>query len=93
MAKTVLQMSAKTQMRGRVMALWAMVWQGSTPVGGPFVGWVGEHAGARWSLLVGGIPTIVVGLLAYPALSRLDGRDTAAEQVAAETLIEPARER
>jgi hypothetical protein len=54
------------------MALWALAWVGSTPIGGPVVGWIGEHAGARWSLLVGGIPTLLLGVAAYPALSKLD---------------------
>jgi MFS family permease len=71
-AKTTLQLAATPAMRGRVMALWGLAWVGSTPIGGPIVGWVGEHLGARWSLLVGGIPTLILGLAAYPALSKLD---------------------
>jgi MFS family permease len=71
MAKTALQLSAAPGMRGRVMSLWAVAWQGSTPIGGPLVGWVGQELGARWSLLVGGLPTIALGLLAYPVLTRM----------------------
>jgi MFS family permease len=74
LAKTALQMSAASTMRGRVMALWGVAWQGSTPIGGPIVGWAGAEFGARWSLLVGGVPTIVVGLLALPVLARVDRR-------------------
>lgn len=70
--KIALQMTARPDMRGRVMALWALAWVGSTPIGGPIVGWVGENLGARWSLLVGGIPTMAIGLALYPMLSRLD---------------------
>lgn len=77
-AKTFLQLAAVPSMRGRVMALWALAWLGSTPIGGPIVGWVGEHAGARWSLLVGGIPTVIVGVSAYPILNRLDRERPAA---------------
>lgn len=73
-AKTTLQLASTPAMRGRVMALWALAWVGSTPIGGPIVGWIGEHLGARWSLLVGGIPTLLLGLAAYPALSKLDPR-------------------
>jgi MFS family permease len=73
-AKTTLQLAAAPHMRGRVMALWALAWLGSTPIGGPIVGWVGEQLGARWSLLVGGVPTLAVGLGAFPLLSRLDRR-------------------
>jgi MFS family permease len=70
-AKTTLQLAAKPSMRGRVMALWALAWLGSTPIGGPIVGWVGQVAGARWSLVIGGLPTLICGLAALPALSRI----------------------
>ncbi|HUC27265.1 MAG TPA: MFS transporter [Streptosporangiaceae bacterium] len=74
LAKTVLQLSSTAAMRGRVMALWAVAWLGSTPVGGPIVGWVGEELGARWSLIIGGIPTLAVGIVTYPTLARVDRR-------------------
>jgi MFS family permease len=61
-------------MRGRVMALWGVAWMGSTPIGGPVVGWAGQELGARWSLLIGGIPAVVAGLIAYPVLARVDRR-------------------
>ncbi|MBO0894450.1 MAG: MFS transporter, partial [Acidimicrobiales bacterium] len=71
MAKTSLQMAAAPAMRGRVMALWAFAWLGSTPVGGPIVGWVGQVAGARWSLVIGGVPTLICGLLTLRAMGRI----------------------
>jgi len=74
MAKTVLQLAATPEMRGRVMALWGLAWLGSTPIGGPIVGWVGQEAGPRWSLVVGGVPTLLCGLLALPALVTIDRR-------------------
>jgi MFS family permease len=83
LAKTALQMSAASTMRGRVMALWGVAWQGSTPIGGPIVGWAGAEFGARWSLIVGGVPTILVGVLALPLLVRVDRRR--AERGAADT--------
>ena len=67
LAKTVLQLSAPSAMRGRVMALWSVAWLGSTPVGGALVGWVGQELGARWSLLIGGVPTLICGIAAYPS--------------------------
>ena len=78
MAKTVLQLAAKPTMRGRVMALWGLAWLGSTPIGGSIVGWIGQDEGARWSLVVGGLPTLLCGLLALPALTRIDRRRAAA---------------
>jgi MFS family permease len=61
-------------MRGRVMSLWALAWLGSTPIGGPIVGWVGQDAGARWALVIGGLPTLICGIVALPALARIDRR-------------------
>ena len=78
-AKTSLQLAAKPTMRGRVMALWALAWLGSTPVGGPIVGWIGQEAGARWSLVVGGAATLLCGIAAFPALTRIDRRRAEAE--------------
>jgi MFS family permease len=74
LAKTTLQLAAKPEMRGRVMALWALAWLGSTPVGGPIVGWAGQAIGARWALVIGGLAALACGVLALPALTRLDRR-------------------
>ena len=74
LAKTTLQLSARPEMRGRVMALWALAWLGSTPIGGPIVGWVGQAIGARWALVIGGLATLACGILALPALTRIDRR-------------------
>jgi predicted MFS family arabinose efflux permease len=77
LAKTTLQLAAKPEMRGRVMALWALAWLGSTPVGGPIVGWVGQETGARWALVIGGVAALACGVLALPALTRIDRRAAA----------------
>ncbi len=74
LAKTTLQLAARPEMRGRVMALWGLAWLGSTPIGGPIVGWIGQHAGARWPLVIGGGATLICGILALPALTRIDRR-------------------
>ena len=84
LAKTVLQLSAPSAMRGRVMALWGVAWLGSTPIGGALVGWVGQELGARWALLIGGVPTLVCGIVAYPILARIDVRRAKADQVLAD---------
>jgi MFS family permease len=84
-AKTTLQLAAAPSMRGRVMALWAVAWLGSTPIGGPIVGWVGQHAGARWGLVIGGGAALACGIAALPALGRIDRRAVAAEATAAAT--------
>lgn len=63
---TTLQLHSDPELRGRVMALFSMALLGSTPVGGPLVGWIGDHVGPRWSLVVGG-----VGAIAISAVGRL----------------------
>jgi MFS family permease len=74
LAKTTLQLTARPEMRGRVMALWALAWLGSTPIGGPIVGWAGQVIGARWALVIGGLAALACGVLALPALTRIDRR-------------------
>ena len=59
----LVQLASRPDMRGRVMALYMVLFLGSTPVGGPIIGWVGQHYGGQWSLLLGGIPSILAGLL------------------------------
>jgi MFS family permease len=69
-AKTTLQLASRPELRGRVMALWAIAWGGSSVVGAPLVGWIAEQFGSRWGLVVGGVPTIVLGLVMLPVLGR-----------------------
>lgn len=53
-ANSTLQLASSPAMRGRVMALFAMAFLGTTPVGGPIAGWVSEHAGGRWAMVMQG---------------------------------------
>ncbi len=62
-ANTTMQLATAPQLRGRVMALYLMVFMGGTPLGSPFIGWIGEQFGARWTLIAGGGLTIL-GVLA-----------------------------
>jgi MFS family permease len=71
-AKTTLQLGSRPEMRGRVMALWSIAWSGSTVVGGPLVGWIAAQWGSRWGLLVGGVPTVLLGVVLLPVLRRRD---------------------
>jgi MFS family permease len=64
------QMGIDPQLRGRVMALYAMVLMGGTPVGAPLIGWVGETFGPRWTLIGGGILTMIGVLIAVVVISR-----------------------
>jgi MFS family permease len=66
-ANTTMQLATAPQLRGRVMALYLMVFMGGTPLGSPFIGWIGEQFGARWTLIGGGGLTIL-GVLASIAV-------------------------
>ena len=44
------------------MSFWTMAFLGSTPIGGPIIGWVGEKIGARWALGVGGFASIIAAV-------------------------------
>ena len=82
---STLQLRADPGMRGRVMALWFVAFQGSTPIGGPLIGWIISVAGARVGLGVGGVTCLVVALLGYLALRRLRGPGTLPGPVEIET--------
>jgi MFS family permease len=76
----IVQMRADPSMRGRVLALQAMVFLGSTPIGGPIVGAVCEAYGARAGLVIGGVGALVAaggGWLAARRTSRRRGAATA----------------
>ncbi len=57
-ANTLLQIKAREEMRGRVMALYGVAFLGSTPVGAPLIGFISQHFGGRIGILVGGVATI-----------------------------------
>ncbi len=62
-ANSTLQLAADPMMRGRVMALWAVAFLGSTPIGGPLIGWVTNVTSARWGVGVGALSCLAaVGL-------------------------------
>jgi MFS family permease len=64
-ANSTVQLLTDASMRGRVMALYMAVLNGCTLFGAPFVGWVANRYGARWSLMVGaaaGALTAMVGV-------------------------------
>jgi len=58
------QLESAPHIRGRVMALWMMAIFGSTLIGGPLIGWIGEHIGGRWAIGVGGIAALLAALFA-----------------------------
>lgn len=61
-ANSITQEVAPPDMRGRLLALTAVAFLGSTPIGGPITGWIADHISASWSLGYGGIIALGAGL-------------------------------
>ncbi|HLH64929.1 MAG TPA: MFS transporter [Solirubrobacteraceae bacterium] len=68
---STLQLGAAPEMRGRVMSLWFVAFQGSTPIGGPIVGAVIAAAGPRAGLGLGAVTALVAALAGLAAGRRL----------------------
>jgi MFS family permease len=71
---STVQLTSRPDMRGRVMALYGIVFLGSTPIGGPIAGWAAEHLGPRGALALGGAIAAAVGLAGLAVLSRRRSR-------------------
>jgi MFS family permease len=74
-ANATMQLSVDPQMRGRVAALYLMIFMGGTPLGSPFIGWLGEMFGAPWTLIGGGLITLVGVLGSVAAYVWMQGVD------------------
>ncbi len=75
-ANSTMQLRADEAYRGRVMALWAVAFLGTTPFGGPIIGWIGENVGPRWGMAVGGVATVLAGLWGMWALGTRADRES-----------------
>jgi MFS family permease len=69
-----LQLAADPVMRGRVMALYSMVFLGSTPIGGPITGWLSEAIDPRAALVLAGASGVVAAIGARAAFASAGGR-------------------
>jgi MFS family permease len=67
-ANTTLQLRSDPAMRGRVMALYGLLFLGSTPVGGPLLGWISGRWGARSGLALGGALSLAAAVAALSAI-------------------------
>jgi MFS family permease len=68
---SALQLASDPVMRGRVMALYSIVFLGSTPIGAPLAGWLSEAVDPRAALVMAGIAAIVGAVLARIAFDRV----------------------
>ena len=77
---TMAQLRAAPQMRGRVMAVYVMAVLGSTPIGGPLIGWISQEFGPRYGLAIGGIATFFGTLVLGGMMLRARRETDAAER-------------
>lgn len=68
---SALQLASEPNMRGRVMALYSIVFLGSTPIGGPLAGWLAEAIDPRAALVMAGLGALIAGLFARIAFERV----------------------
>jgi len=70
LGNSTLQLTSAPHMRGRVMSLWSVSRLGTTPIGGPLVGFIGGTLGARYGLGIGGLAAIAAGTAGFIAARR-----------------------
>lgn len=75
----IVQQESPPDMRGRLLALGAVAFLGSTPIGAPITGWIADHVSAEWSLGYGGVTTLLAVAVGSAVLWR---RGAAARQEA-----------
>jgi MFS family permease len=88
LASSVIQLFSDPAMRGRVVALLLVALGGTSPIGGPLIGWVSEQFGARVGLAAG---AVAAGLAALATLVYLRSRVTDAPRVPEEQVPVPDR--
>jgi MFS family permease len=74
---STMQLAVTPAMRGRVMALYSVVFLGSTPIGAPLVGWLAQIAGPRAGMALGAAAALAAAALAAIAYGRTNDRPLA----------------
>ena len=70
-ANAIMQLGSAPEVRGRVMALYILVFLGGTPVGAPVIGALAEAFGPRSSIVAGGVITALSGVVAAAVMVRV----------------------
>ena len=70
----IVQQESPPDMRGRLLALGAVAFLGTTPIGAPVTGWIADNVGAEWSLAYGSLTTAAAVVIGGLALLRAAGR-------------------
>jgi len=74
---STLQLAVSPLMRGRVMALYSVVFLGSTPIGAPLVGWLSQTYDPRVALLLAGVSGLSAAWAARLCFTRIAARKAA----------------
>ena len=67
---TIVQIEARPEMHGRVLALQMVLMAGTAPVGGPLMGWIADTLGGRAPIVLGGVVCLVAAAFGYFANRR-----------------------
>jgi len=89
---TLLQLESTPTMRSRVVALWSVAFLGSTPIGGPIIGLLGEYISPRWSLATSGIAAVVAAVVGFITLWNYSSPIKQPLTVSGENVIEQEKE-
>ncbi|HEY8778935.1 MAG TPA: MFS transporter [Solirubrobacterales bacterium] len=87
-----LQLEVRPDMRGRVMALYSIVFLGSTPIGGPIAGWLSEAFDPRVALVLAGVSGLSAAWAARTALARVEREHPPRAQSLRDVAEEPLTE-
>jgi len=71
---STLQLAVSAEMRGRVMALYSVVFLGSTPIGGPLTGWLAQSYDPRMALLLAAASGLAAAWIARISFKRFEIR-------------------
>ena len=70
-SNATIQLGVAPEYRGRVMAIYLTIFLGGTPIGAPLIGWMSEVYGPRSALVLGGLSSLAVGVVALLLLRRV----------------------
>jgi len=78
---TIAQVESKPEMIGRVLSLQTVLMMGTTPIGGPLMGWISDAMGARVPIIIGGIVCLMAAVFGHFASLRYLRRGSSESKV------------
>ncbi|MEV6872221.1 MFS transporter [Amycolatopsis sp. NPDC051128] len=86
-ANSHLQLTAGPELRGRVMSLYALVFIGGLPVGGPVMGWITDRVGPRGGVFIAGAIAVVAAAIVWRCLTTADRRQSRSRAAAKSSVV------